>query len=114
MLKHGRAGVPMEVTLKQQSVVRHVAPLGTLTHYSDSEPTSLLFLLNAASLVEKQQIPILKSTALEDIAKVALNTNQSIIIKFHDEKHMLCKCSVKSTIFYYKSCHQLLASLHFK
>jgi hypothetical protein len=46
-------------------MVRHVAPLGTLTHYSDSEPTSLLFLLNAACLVEKQQIPILKSTALE-------------------------------------------------
>ena len=47
-------------SLKQQSTGRHVAPLGT--HYSDSdrEPNqSSLFLLNAACLAEKQQIPIL-------------------------------------------------------
>ena len=31
----------------------------TPTHYPDSEPTRLLFLLNAACLAEKQQIPIL-------------------------------------------------------
>jgi hypothetical protein len=33
----------------------------TWTHYADSEPTSLLFLLNDAFLAEKQQIPILHS-----------------------------------------------------
>jgi hypothetical protein len=31
----------------------------TRTLYPDSEPTNLLFLLNAACLAEKQQIPIL-------------------------------------------------------
>ena len=39
----------------------------TRTHYSDSEPTSpLLFLLNAAFLAEKQQIPILFSFVRQD------------------------------------------------
>ena len=33
----------------------------TLTHYPDSEPTNLYFHHNAVCLVEKQQIPILKS-----------------------------------------------------
>jgi hypothetical protein len=38
---------------------RHIAPLGH--NYTDSDPTSLLLLLNAACFVEKQQMPILLS-----------------------------------------------------
>jgi hypothetical protein len=46
-------------SLKQSSAGRHVAQLKT--HYPDSEPTSLcFFLLNAACLAEKQQMPMLK------------------------------------------------------
>ena len=44
-------------SLKQSSAGRHVAQLKT--HYPDSEPTSLFFLLNAACLAEKQHIPML-------------------------------------------------------
>jgi hypothetical protein len=45
-------------SLKQQSAGRHVAPL---RHIILIPSQSLLFLLNAACLVEKQQIPIFKS-----------------------------------------------------
>jgi hypothetical protein len=45
-------------SLKQQSAGRHVAPLGHIILISNQ---SLLFLLNAACLAEKQQIPILYS-----------------------------------------------------
>ena len=44
-------------SLKQQSVGRHVAPLGHII-LIPSQPV-LPFLLNAACLAEKQQIPIL-------------------------------------------------------
>jgi hypothetical protein len=44
-------------SLKQQSAGRHVAPLGTLFWFLANQ--SLLFLLSAACLAEKQQIPIL-------------------------------------------------------
>ena len=44
--------------LKQQSAGRHVAPLWHII-LIPSQPTSLLFLLNAAYLAENQQIPIL-------------------------------------------------------
>jgi hypothetical protein len=40
------------------SCIRQVLPDET-AFFADSEPTSLLFLLNAACLAEKQQIPIL-------------------------------------------------------
>jgi hypothetical protein len=44
-------------SLKQQSVGRHVAPLGHIILIRANQ--SLLFLLNAVCLAEKQQIPIL-------------------------------------------------------
>jgi hypothetical protein len=51
-------------SLKQQSVYRHVTLLG---HITDSRANqSLLFLLNAACLAEKQQIPILLSLVVTD------------------------------------------------
>jgi hypothetical protein len=46
-------------SLKQQSAGRHVAPLGHII-------LCLLFLLNAAYLAKKQQIPILKSLVWPD------------------------------------------------
>jgi hypothetical protein len=42
-----------------ETTVRRQTCCSTRTHYPDSEPTSLLFLLNADCLPEKQQIPIL-------------------------------------------------------
>ena len=55
----GLVGFYNSSSLKQSSAGRHVGQLKT--HYPDSEPTSLcFFLLNAACLAEKQQIPILK------------------------------------------------------
>ena len=50
-------------SLKQQSAGRHVAPLGHIILISSQ---SLLFLLNAACLAEKQQIPILYSLVWPD------------------------------------------------
>ena len=50
-------------SLKQQSAGRHVAPLGHIILISNQ---SLLFLLNAACLAEKQQIPILYSLVWPD------------------------------------------------
>ena len=50
-------------SLKQQSAGRHVAPLGHIILISIQ---SLLFLLNAACLAEKQQIPILYSLVWPD------------------------------------------------
>ena len=44
-------------SLKQQSVDRHVTPLGHITSWFWANQ-SLLFLLNVACLEEKQQIPI--------------------------------------------------------
>ena len=44
-------------SLKQQSMDRHVAPLGHII-LGFRANQSLLFLLNAACLAEKQQIPI--------------------------------------------------------
>jgi hypothetical protein len=44
-------------SLKQQSAGRHVTPLHTLFWFRATQ--SLLVLLNAACLAEKQQIPIL-------------------------------------------------------
>jgi hypothetical protein len=45
-------------SLKQQSAGRHVAPLGHIILIRRANQ-SLLFLLNAACLAEKQQLPIL-------------------------------------------------------
>ena len=45
-------------SLKQKSAGRHVAPLGHIIPIP-SQPVYVLFLLNAACLAEKQQIPIL-------------------------------------------------------
>ena len=50
-------------SLKQQSRDRHVAPL---EHIILIPSQSLLFLLNAACLAEKQHIPILKSLVWPD------------------------------------------------
>jgi hypothetical protein len=44
-------------SLKQQSADNIYRPTGT--HYPDSEPTTLLFLLNAECSAENQEIPIL-------------------------------------------------------
>lgn len=46
------------ISLKQQTVGRHVAPL--CQYYSDSQPTSIfvLTLYNDAYLAEKKQIPV--------------------------------------------------------
>jgi hypothetical protein len=54
--QHADMGFCSVSPMKQQSVDRHVAPLGRFR-----ATQSLLFLLNAACLAEKQQIPILKS-----------------------------------------------------
>jgi hypothetical protein len=48
-------------SMKQQFADRHVAPLGQLSRFRANQ--SLVFLLNAACLAEKQQIPILYSLA---------------------------------------------------
>ena len=43
--------------LKQKSAVGHVAPFGHII-LIQSQPVALFFLLNAACIAEKQQIPI--------------------------------------------------------
>ena len=55
--QHAWSGFYSASSLKQQSADRHVAPLDTLFWFRANQ--SLLFLLNAACLVEKQQLPIL-------------------------------------------------------
>jgi hypothetical protein len=63
-------------SLKQQSADRHVVPLG-----------QMLFLLNAACLVEKQQIPILESLVWPDRDSNpwsnALEASTLIMIKYN-------------------------------
>jgi hypothetical protein len=67
--QHAELGFHSVSPMKQQSAYRHVAPLGRFR-----ATQSLLFLLNAACLAEKQQIPILKSLVWLDLGSKPRST----------------------------------------
>jgi hypothetical protein len=64
-----------QVLSRISSTCTNPAYCSTQTHYPDSEPTNLcLFLLNAACLAEKKQIPILSSLVWPDRDSNPLHT----------------------------------------
>ena len=61
------------IVLAYQTTVRRQTCRSTRTHYSDSVNQSLLFLLNAVCLAEKQQTPLSQSLNANHYATDAVN-----------------------------------------